>query len=79
MAVINDARLLQCRESDFPVPYSAMQYHTWVVDGIALGEQKSFGNLKFLRVWSAGHMVPMYASKEKQPFFVEITASSYDA
>jgi len=34
-------------------------YKTWNVNGNAAGDLKEYGNLKFLRVFDAGHMVPM--------------------
>merc|ERR1712166_1303386 len=36
-----------------------MGYADWNVDGNAAGALKSHKNLKFLRVFDAGHMVPM--------------------
>lgn len=34
-------------------------YETWTHDGEAAGEMRQYGNLHFLRVYDAGHMVPM--------------------
>ena len=39
--------------------YSKLQYADWMVDGKAAGALKSHKNFKFLRVYDAGHMVPM--------------------
>ena len=39
--------------------YSKAQYNDWNVDGKAAGALKTEKNLKFLRVFDAGHMVPM--------------------
>ena len=34
-------------------------YADWLVNGEAAGALKAYANLKFLRVYEAGHMVPM--------------------
>lgn len=39
--------------------YASTKYVDWNVDGAAAGSLKSHKNLKFLRVYEAGHMVPM--------------------
>ena len=39
--------------------YDSEKYVDWQVDGKSAGSLKSFKNLKFLRVYDAGHMVPM--------------------
>jgi len=39
--------------------YAQTKYADWNVDGNAAGALKSHKNLKFLRVFDAGHMVPM--------------------
>jgi cathepsin A (carboxypeptidase C) len=39
--------------------YSKATYADWNVDGKAAGALKTHKNLKFLRVFDAGHMVPM--------------------
>lgn len=39
--------------------YSKVEYEDWMVESKAAGQLKSFKNLKFLRVYDAGHMVPM--------------------
>jgi cathepsin A (carboxypeptidase C) len=39
--------------------YSKVQYQDWNVNGKAAGHLKAYKNLKFLRVYDAGHMVPM--------------------
>jgi cathepsin A (carboxypeptidase C) len=39
--------------------YSKVEYEDWMVDGASAGHLKSHKNLKFLRVYDAGHMVPM--------------------
>lgn len=39
--------------------YTKASYKDWMVDGKAAGALKTFSNLKFLRVFNAGHMVPM--------------------
>jgi len=38
--------------------FNAADYSLWTVDGVAAGELKQFENLKFLRIYDAGHMVP---------------------
>jgi len=39
--------------------FNAQPYETWSVNGEAAGEMRQFDNLHFLRVFDAGHMVPM--------------------
>jgi cathepsin A (carboxypeptidase C) len=39
--------------------YNKQEYKKWGVEGEIYGEHKEFGNLNFLRVYNAGHMVPM--------------------
>lgn len=39
--------------------YSKVDYVDWTVSGTSVGKLKSHKNLKFLRVFDAGHMVPM--------------------
>jgi len=39
--------------------FAAAEYNDWTVGGKAAGALKEFDNLKFLRVFDAGHMVPM--------------------
>jgi cathepsin A (carboxypeptidase C) len=39
--------------------FQAAAYHDWMVEGEAAGSVKSFKNFQFLRVYNAGHMVPM--------------------
>lgn len=39
--------------------YSKVQYVDWTANGKSAGALKAFKNLKFLRVYNAGHMVPM--------------------
>lgn len=39
--------------------YAKVDYADWNVNGKAAGHLKSYKNLKFLRVYDAGHMVPM--------------------
>jgi len=34
-------------------------YSKWNIDGVAAGEIRQVENFKFLRVYDAGHMVPM--------------------
>jgi cathepsin A (carboxypeptidase C) len=38
-------------------------YNDWMVDGEAAGALKFYENLRFLRVFDAGHMVPMNQPK----------------
>jgi len=38
--------------------FNAAEYSLWSVDGVAAGELKQVDNLKFLRIYDAGHMVP---------------------
>jgi len=39
--------------------YAKETYSKWLVNGSPAGELKTYKNLKFLRVYEAGHMVPM--------------------
>lgn len=39
--------------------FNEASYEKWNVDNEAAGEMRQFGNLHFLRVFDAGHMVPM--------------------
>jgi len=39
--------------------FNAAEYEKWNVNGTAAGEMRQYGNLHFLRVYEAGHMVPM--------------------
>jgi len=39
--------------------FNAASYNDWTVSGAAAGSMRQFGNLHFLRVFDAGHMVPM--------------------
>ncbi len=39
--------------------FNAAEYESWSVDGTPAGEMRQYGNLHFLRVYEAGHMVPM--------------------
>ena len=39
--------------------FNSAPYNVWEVDGVAAGELKQYKNLKFLRIYDAGHMVPM--------------------
>jgi len=38
--------------------FNSAEYKKWSVNGTPAGELKEFNNLKFLRVYDAGHMVP---------------------
>lgn len=39
--------------------FNAQDYQIWNVDDTPAGEMKQYGNYHFLRVYDAGHMVPM--------------------
>lgn len=39
--------------------FAAQDYESWTVNGEPAGEMRQYGNLHFLRVYEAGHMVPM--------------------
>jgi carboxypeptidase C (cathepsin A) len=39
--------------------FNAASYKEWLVNGQPAGQLKEYKNLKFLRVYNAGHMVPM--------------------
>ena len=39
--------------------FAAVNLQPWYVDGAYAGQKKSYGGLTFLRVYDAGHMVPM--------------------
>jgi cathepsin A (carboxypeptidase C) len=46
-------------EWDGKVDYQKVEYKDWNVSDKAAGALKTYENLKFLRVFDAGHMVPM--------------------
>jgi len=39
--------------------FNSQEYESWTVNGEAAGDMRQYGNLHFLRVFDAGHMVPM--------------------
>lgn len=39
--------------------FNAAEYNDWLVNGTPAGSMRQYGNLHFLRVFEAGHMVPM--------------------
>jgi len=39
--------------------FNSAQYHDWLVNGQPAGQLKEYKNFKFLRIYEAGHMVPM--------------------
>ena len=39
--------------------FNATPYKEWTVNGQPAGQLKEYKNFKFLRVYNAGHMVPM--------------------
>jgi len=39
--------------------FNKVEYKDWTVNGKAAGSLKVYKNFKFLRVFNAGHMVPM--------------------
>ena len=39
--------------------FNGAQYKDWTVNGEPAGQIKSWNNFKFLRVYNAGHMVPL--------------------
>merc|ERR1711990_762859 len=39
--------------------FNAAEYEDWMVSDAAAGQMRQYGNLHFLRVYEAGHMVPM--------------------
>jgi len=39
--------------------FNNQQFEKWHFNGMDAGEMRQFGNLHFLRVYDAGHMVPM--------------------
>ncbi|BEJ16680.1 hypothetical protein CspHIS471_0600810 [Cutaneotrichosporon sp. HIS471] len=48
--------------------YNAAEYKKWDVDGEHAGEYKGHGKLTFLKIWGAGHMVPMDQPKHSLSF-----------
>jgi len=45
-------------EWPFQSQFQEAPYAKWSIDGVAVGEIKKAENLKFLRIYDAGHMVP---------------------
>lgn len=43
--------------------FNEAKYSKWMNEGEAAGEMRQYGNLHFLRVYEAGHMVPMNQPK----------------
>ena len=39
--------------------FASKDYESWMVNGSAAGEMRQFENFHFLRIYEAGHMVPM--------------------
>jgi len=46
-------------EWDHKDEFNAAEYQDWEANGVSAGQLRSAQNLKFLRVYDAGHMVPM--------------------
>lgn len=55
--------------------YSQAQYSDWNVNGKAAGQLKTVKNLKFLRVYDAGHMVPMNQPVNALEMLMQFTSS----
>jgi cathepsin A (carboxypeptidase C) len=48
---------------DHKKDFQKAEYEDWVVDQAPAGQAKTFKNFRFLRVYDAGHMVPMNQPK----------------
>jgi cathepsin A (carboxypeptidase C) len=56
--------------------YLNQTYQDWKVDEKVAGELKSYKNLKFLRVYDAGHMVPMNQPEAALAMLNEFTSGA---
>jgi cathepsin A (carboxypeptidase C) len=53
-------------------------YESWTVNGTPAGEMRQFGNLHFLRVFDAGHMVPMDQPENALAMVKRMIANDWD-
>lgn len=53
--------------------YAQAKYANWTVNGKSAGSLKTYKNLKFLRVFDAGHMVPMNQPEAAAQMLLEFT------
>lgn len=49
--------------------YNAAEKRDWHYDGKVAGQTKSAGNLTFLTIYGAGHMVPMDRPKQSEAMY----------
>lgn len=57
--------------------FRSAPYQKWVVDGEAAGEYKKTENFTFMRVYDAGHMVPMDQPKRALSMFKDFIARDF--
>jgi len=57
--------------------FNAVDYETWNVDGVPAGAMRQYGNFKFLRVFDAGHMVPMDQPKNALEMVNQFLANTW--
>jgi cathepsin A (carboxypeptidase C) len=57
--------------------FSTTKYADWNVDGYAAGQLREFKNFKFLRVFNAGHMVPMDQPANALAMLKQLTKNSF--
>ena len=58
--------------------FVAKDYEVWNVDGEGAGEMRQHGNLHFLRVYDAGHMVPMDQPKNALEMIKRLIANDWE-
>lgn len=56
---------------------SNQDYSPWIVDGDEAGEFKTIENFTFLRVYDAGHMVPMDQPKNSLEMFKKFISREF--
>ena len=58
--------------------FAAQDYEKWFVDGAAAGDMRQFGNFHFLRIFDAGHMVPMDQPENALAMITRLVANDWN-